>query len=290
MKLSIFLYLIIALPLVTFGQNNLTVLQLIKGRVIDNEHNTPLAYVSIGVLNKPKGTVSDTTGNFSFHISSENNLDTLQFSLLGYSNIKIAIKDFLASENKTIRLKLNVIQLEEITIGKSTIKPNTEIIGRQANGKLTQISIHNKTSVDETVGSEMGMLYRTNRQNATLKDFNFYISASNFNSIKFRINIYSLKNGLPDSLINKKQILTTLANFKTGWTRVDFEEYAIKVPKEFVITIQWVESRMDKKENPITIVPFGLSPFSKNCFVRIASQDKWLKKGMALSNYITIAY
>jgi len=47
---------------------------------------------------------------------------------------------------------------------------------------------------------------------------------------------------------------------------------------------------MDKRENPITIVPFAVTPFSKNCFVRIASQDKWVKKGMSLSNFVTIAY
>ncbi len=45
-------------------------------------------------------------------------------------------------------------------------KKNSEITGRQASGKLVQISIHNKTSAEETIGSEMGMRYKSNRTNA----------------------------------------------------------------------------------------------------------------------------
>lgn len=277
-------------PFVIFGQHTIDESKIIKGIVVELENNLPLAYVSIGVVNKSKGTVSDTLGNFTFSIASDNNLDTLQFSLVGYNSFRIAIKDFLNNKSKTVKLTVKVTQLEEVFVQKLNQKSNSEIIGSQSSGKLTQISIHNKTSVDETVGSEMGMIYKTNRQNASLKDFNFYISANNFNIIKFSINIYSLKNGQPDSLINKKQILATLENFKTGWTKIDLEPFKIRIEKEFIVTIQWVESKMVHKENPITIVPFAVTPFSKHCFVRIASQDKWLKKGMSLSNFVTIAF
>ncbi len=262
----------------------------LHGKVLDKETNLPLAYVSVGVLNKSRGTVSDTIGQFGFSITDEYFSDSLQFSIVGYKSLRVAVKDFISYVDKSIKLTVNVTQLADVIVTSSISRTNSEIIGRQASGKLTQISIHNKTSVEETVGSEMGMVYKTNRQNAILKDFNFYISANNFNYIKFRVNVYSLKNGLPDSLIYNKQIFSTVDNFKTGWTKIDLGQYNIKIRKEFVVTIQWIESKMDKKENPITIVPFAVTPFSKNCFARIASQDKWIKKGMSLSNFVTIAY
>ncbi len=262
----------------------------LHGKVLDKETNLPLAYVSVGVLNKSRGTVSDTIGQFGFSITDEYFSDSLQFSIVGYNSLRVAVKDFISYVDKSIKLTVNVTQLADVIVTSSISRTNSEIIGRQASGKLTQISIHNKTSVEETVGSEMGMVYKTNRQNAILKDFNFYISANNFNYIKFRVNVYSLKNGLPDSLIYNKQIFSTVDNFKTGWTKIDLGQYNIKIRKEFVVTIQWIESKMDKKENPITIVPFAVTPFSKNCFARIASQDKWIKKGMSLSNFVTIAY
>jgi hypothetical protein len=136
----------------------------------------------------------------------------------------------------------------------------------------------------------MGMLYKIDNDNTILKDFNFYISANNFNSIKFRINVYSVKNGLPDTLINKKQIFAILDNFKTGWTKIDLEEYNLIVRDGVIVTVQWVESRMEKKERPVTIVPVAMTLFSKNCYVRIASQDKWKRMGMSLSSYVTVAY
>ena len=262
----------------------------LQGKVLDKETNLPLAYVSVGVLSKSQGTVADTLGQFAFLITNENVSDSLQFSIVGYKSLRVAVKDFISNADKSIKLRVNVTQLSGVIVTSSNLRSNTEIIGRQGSGKLTQISIHHKTSVIETVGSEMGMLYKTNKENAILKDFNFYVSANNFNYVKYRVNIYSLKNGLPDSLMYNKQIFATVDNFKTGWTKINLERYNVRVANEFVVTVQWIESRMDKKENPITIVPFAVSPFSKNCFARIASQDKWIRKGMSLSNFITIAY
>ena len=194
--------------------------KILQGKVLDKETNLPLAYVSVGVLNKSQGTVADTLGQFAFLIVNENLSDSLQFSIVGYNSLRVAVKDFISNADKPIKLSVNVIQLSDVIVTSSSLRNNTEIIGRQGSGKLTQISIHNKTSVDETIGSEMGMLYKTNKQKAVLKDFNFYVSANNFNYIKFRVNIYSLKNGLPDSLIYNKQLFAKVDNFKTGWQKL----------------------------------------------------------------------
>src|SRR4029077_14324788 len=133
-------------------------------------------------LNKPEGTLTDSLGNFNFHISQENVADTLQISLVGYFSKKITVKDFIESKENTIRLSVRIIELAEVVIINNAT--NTETIGRQGNGKFVQVSIHNKKSVDETIGSEMGMRYKTKQTNATLKDFNFNVSANNFNYIK----------------------------------------------------------------------------------------------------------
>jgi hypothetical protein len=271
-----------------FSQNPATDNISIKGTTFDIENNQPLAYVSVGVLNKPQGTLSDSTGNFSFQINKESLPDTLQISFVGYSTKKIAVKDFIESNNHAIGLNIKFTELDEVVVPNE--KKNSKMIGRQSSGKLIQVSIHHKTSADETIGSEMGMRYKIDIKKAILKDFNFYISTNNFNSIKFRVNIYSVKNNMPDTLLYNKQIFATLDQFKTGWTKLDLEQYGIKVHHDFIITLQWVESKMEKKENPVTIVPVAITPFSKNCYVRIASQDKWKRMGMSMSNFVTLAY
>jgi hypothetical protein len=285
-----FLIVMLTSAKVVFSQTPPTEYITLRGKVVDTENNLPLPYVSVGVLNKSQGTVSDSLGQFAFSITTENISDSLQFSIIGYHSFRVAVKDFINNSDKPIKLTANVTLLREVHVTSSNSRKNTEAIGRQSSGKLIQASIHNKTSADETIGSEMGMRYKIDKNNAILKDFNFYISANNFNSIIFRINIYSVKNDLPDTLINNKQIFTTINNFKTGWIKIALEEYSLTVRNDIIITVQWVESRMDKKEIPITIVPVEMSLFSKFCYVRIASQDKWKRMGIRLSSYVTIAY
>lgn len=262
----------------------------VQGVVLDRETNTAIAYVSIGIINQPMGTVTDTAGHFMFNIGQKNVADTLQLSIVGYSPFRISVKDFVSDSNKTIRLWVKPQQLAEVTVINSSDRVNSETVGRQAVNKLFQVSIHNKKSANETIGSEMGMGYTTSRKNAMIRDFNFYISSNNFNFIKFRVNIYSVKNGLPDTLLFNRQIFATIDQFYTGWIRIDLEQYQIKVNSEFIVTVQWIESRMDKKENPITILPIAFTPFSKNCYARVASQDKWKRIGVNLSSFVTLVY
>jgi hypothetical protein len=65
----------------------------LHGKVLDKETNLPLAYVSVGVLNKSQGTVADTLGQFTFLIANKNFSDSLQFSIVGYNGLKVAVKD-----------------------------------------------------------------------------------------------------------------------------------------------------------------------------------------------------
>lgn len=261
---------------------------ILKGRIFDKKTNQPLAYVSVGVINKSLGTVSDKDGYFAFSVGQENLSDSLQISIVGYKTLRMAVKDIDPSLEKRIELSERVVELAEVTV--STPRTTIRKIGRQGSGKLLQVSVHHKTSAYETIGSEMGMLYKNDKQNAFLKDFNFYISANNFNFIKFRVNVYAIKNDLPDTLLCSQQIFATVDHFKTGWTTINLEPYNIMVNSDFILTIQWLESKMDKKERPITILPVAMTPFSKNCYIRIASQDKWKRMGMSLSSFVTIAY
>jgi hypothetical protein len=287
MKSTFFSLLLVVLiaPRTAYSQNeNITV----KGKIIEQESNRPLSYVSIGIPDKPFGTLTDTLGNFIFQLTHENLSDSLQISLVGYFSKKIAVKDLLEEKEITIRLSIKIIELAEVVVTNSNT--HTEILGRQASGKFVQVSIHNKKSADQTIGSEMGMRYKTGRTHAILKDFNFNISSNNFNYIKYRINVYSVKDNMPDTLLYNKQIFMAVDNFKKGWISVDMEPYNIKVPQDFIVTIQWVDSRMDYKEDPITMIPVAMSIFSKNCYVRVTALDKWQKKAMNLSNFVTVMY
>ena len=166
-----------------YSQTQLTDNTALTGIVLDNETNQPLAYVSIGVLDKPLGTVTDTAGHFSFSLNKENFSDTLQISIVGYTTSRVAVTDFILNTGKSIKLTQQIEQLAAVTVKNTITRANTEIIGRQDVSKLIQVSVHNKKTVAETIGSELGMVYKTKKENAILKDFNFYVSSNNFKEL-----------------------------------------------------------------------------------------------------------
>ena len=287
---SFLLSLLLIAPLITISQSSNTVakpLIVLKGSIVDQKTKLGLSYVSIGIVNKPIGTLSDSLGNFSFEIAEENLNDTLQISLVGYSTQRMLARDFQNTKDGKIIMQISYTSLQEVIVTNHTNE--TEIIGRQKSGKLIQVSLHNRKSAEETIGSEMGIRVSNKHENAFLKDINWHFSANNFRRIKIRVNIYSMKNDMPDTLVTNKQLIYTVEDFKTGWIKFDLEPYEIQAPSDFLISIQWLEGKQDKVERPITIVPVATS-FSQKCYVRIASQDKWKRMGMNPSCYVTLMY
>jgi len=259
-----------------------------KGLIKDQESKNPLPYASIGLLNTPYGTLSDSLGRYNFQVEKFNPGDSIQISLLGYVIKRIDCLEFFKTSIKEIFLNKKIQMLAEVRVSDKEMK--TEIIGRQSSSMLTQVSLHKKGAANETVGSEFGIKIKSEHSSAILKNFNWFISNNNFKSIKFRINVYSVKNDLPDTLVCRNQITITLKHFQTGWSRINLEEYGIHINGEVIVTLQWLEGITENNKNPTTIIPVAITPFSSNCYSRTASQDKWTKFDIKPSCYATIIY
>ena len=78
--------------------------QPISGKVIDGATKIPLAYVNIGILGSPIGTISNEDGTFSIFVPSTYNQDSIIFSMLGYERRVIPTSQITAQENITIHL------------------------------------------------------------------------------------------------------------------------------------------------------------------------------------------
>ena len=91
MKYTLFFLLFIFSCSLTFAQTSL------NGVVIDAESNKPVPYVSIGITNKPDGTVSNISGEFKIDLDTKiDNNDTLKFSSIGYQSKAFLIADLKA--------------------------------------------------------------------------------------------------------------------------------------------------------------------------------------------------
>jgi hypothetical protein len=258
---------------------------LYKGLIKEQETNSPLAYVNIGLMNKPVGTVSDTSGAFSLPLLQEHLSDTIRLSLVGYAPKKVLVNDFIQSPGKTIYLTKTALQLDEVVV--SGVRLRTDVLGMQKEGGFIQFSLQPKEKI--VLGSEIGLKIKAGKSPASLKDFNWYLGANNFQHIKFRVNIYSLKGNLPDALILNKEIYADVSDKKTGWNRIDLEPLNITVQGDFVISLQWIDHSFNAAESPKVFVPGTLSPFQVSYF-RVASQDKWKKVNANLNYYVTLLH
>lgn len=275
-----------------FAQNekNVDRLQIrgivIRGIITGEDNKQPLAYASVGLLNKPTGTISDSLGHFELAIGPEDMADTLRVSTIGYLPLAQPVRE-LEKRGDTIAISLTrqIIQLNEVIVSNQFT--HTLIVGRQSAGKLIQASIIPKGDKAPTVGGETGISIQAPHYPAILDNVNFYISANNYKYIKFRVNIYSIKNNLPDTLLFNKEILVSLNNYKTGWTQVDLTADNLVINADCAVTLQWVDYNKDMANSPQVLIPAGIS-LSHITYFRIASQDKWRSVKGNPSFYVTL--
>ena len=95
------------------GQADEKLIQL--SGVVRNEYLQPMQFVHILILNKAKGTISDTKGMFSFIVQPH---DTILFSAIGYKRTGLIIPDTLKSFHYPVDVIMqeDTIEIREVII------------------------------------------------------------------------------------------------------------------------------------------------------------------------------
>jgi hypothetical protein len=87
----------------------------ITGKIIDDESSEPLPFATIALKNKGKGTVTNNNGDFGLRITSDLLNDTLSFSYLGYMGRELPVRKAFGN-NLTISMRREFISIPEIII------------------------------------------------------------------------------------------------------------------------------------------------------------------------------
>lgn len=120
-----------------------------------------------------------------------------------------------------------------------------------------------------------------------IKDFNAFIVENTSDSMKFRLNFYDLKRGLPGDRIIKNQIIFPITT-KNGTFTIDLSNYNILMTDDFSISLELIENYGQKSKRGI-LFSAGLlgSPF----ITRETSQGTWKKyKAISLGFNVTTEY
>jgi hypothetical protein len=92
---------------------------VLTGMVLDHSNREPISEVSVSLLNRPVGTITNTDGNFILKLPVEDRNDTLLISCLGYASQKKVIGDFQKDEIislHSISIKIKEIKVRAISV------------------------------------------------------------------------------------------------------------------------------------------------------------------------------
>ncbi|WP_036154330.1 carboxypeptidase-like regulatory domain-containing protein [Maribacter forsetii] len=262
MKKSIFTITILLFTYSIFSQN------VVSGTVVDSETNETIPYVNIGILKQTLGTVSNESGKFEFEVKDDFMKDTIRVSSIGYKTISLVASDFIKKMkvNAVLPLTADVTELNEVTITARELKE--KVLGNKARSKSLKLSF----SVNE-LGNELGTKINIKHNPTFLKSFNTHIVTNTNTSLKYRLNIYSIKNGLPDKKIVNENIIFPI-DVEKGDFSLNLEKYRIYVEDDIYCTIELIETPNEDDD-----IGFSGSLFGHAMIVRTTSQAEWEKVG-----------
>ncbi|RVU02750.1 carboxypeptidase-like regulatory domain-containing protein [Mucilaginibacter limnophilus] len=248
--------------------------QIVEGTVKDAKTGETLPYVNVGIVGKSIGTVTNQDGKFKLDLKGST-ADTLKLSMIGYKPQAFITGSY--STGKVIALQPDVVNLKEVKVKPKKWK--TALLGNQTNSKSG-----NAGFTSNKLGNEIGTIIKIKKSPTLIKKFFANVAMEPQDSVKMRLNFYSVKDGLPDQLLNTRNIFVTL---KKGQEQIalDLEPYNIIAEDKFVVTLEWIENARGQG------VHFSASFFKGPIIARETSQADWEKVGMfGLGFYVLAEY
>ena len=247
---------------------NLYAQNLIEGQIIDSKSKQPLAWVNIGLAGKSIGTVSDDEGNFKMEINDKYNQDTVRISMIGYKERLFKLMDFRNEirKNPFFELDAEVMQLNEVIISSKKKNKQEYILG---NKKFTNNTVYGFQSNE--LGNELGTIIKVEDGPVSIEKININIYKNPLKVFKFRLNIYDLKDGVPDKNILKENIIIE-CNKNRGIFTIDVNKYDIIVDKDIFVSMEWIENSTERE------LYFSTTPNGSKTFSRYASQGTWVEE------------
>lgn len=253
---------------------------------VTNKSNKALQYVSIGIVNKTIGTVSNKNGSFTLILNedqiSEN--DTLRFSMVGYNSVSVLISEIKNKNSLNVQLLERVEKIPEAVIIGKKIKTKVKGTKRQPVPLYTQLAISKYPN--QNLGSAIGRSFSIHHENTLLENLKFFVY-SNYDTVTFRINIYSIKSRKPYKSLLQKCIYKQITGITKDWIQVDLKIYGILVSDDIIISIEWV----DKSEKGNKLLFPLARPSLATHYYKYGSQNRWKKfNAMSTLMQLTLKY
>ncbi len=241
--------------------------QTISGFIKD-QNNEILSYVNVGILGKSAGTVSDGSGAFSFEYDAkENTKDTLRFSMIGYETKDLLLADF--ASGTTVNLNETVYDLPDAEVSAKAFKKE-KLLGNPPKPKGAFY-----TYQDDSYGGEIGQYVKNRKGEVWLKEAQFYVHESSFDSVVFRLKIYDLtKNKMPENQLLPENVIQTF-KADNGIVKFDISDLNILIDTDFMLALECINTYGEVTEISKSLT-FGGGIWSGPSYYKETSQSDWL--------------
>ena len=249
-----------------------------EGVVKDKDTGQNIAYVNIGILNKNVGTVTDAGGKFTIALDGKYDNETLKVSIIGYKSEVFKVADFKSDYAKSavIYLEKNIAELKEVVING---KLKTGILGNTLDKKTVSAGF-----VNNVLGNEIGIVVKVKKKPTYIEAFHAMVDYNHYAVLKFRLNFYDLKDGLPNNTILTENIIIT-STIKKGKLTVDLSDYNIVAEEDFFVSLELIEGLGEGGLH--FLADYDGSPI----ITRAVSQGKWNKqKDLSFGFTVTARY
>ena len=150
---------------------------------------------------------------------------------------------------------------------KKTYK--TKVLGNKTTSKLIY-----GTFTTNRLGNEVGIIVRARKSKMLVDEFNVSIVENTYGLVRFRLNFYDIKNGMPNENILKENIIIE-TDIEEGLLTVDLTPYKIEMEEDFFVAMEWIE---DLGEGNLF---FSAGFFGTPMVAREVSQGNWKKSAAA---------
>lgn len=252
-------------------------------QVVDAATAKPIPYASVGVPHKALGTVANATGQFALTQTGAAATDTLLVSCVGYVPQRVLARQL----GPVVKLVPQAQPLREVVVRGA--RPRPVVLGHRGVSSFTSYSFYTQadTVPHARLGREFGTVLRV--QGPTqLVDFHVFTFGQPFKTVTFRLNIYAVRDGLPQQSLLTRDVLFSITDPQRHWTTVDLRPYAISLagPQQVVATLQWVASEKNDPAARFFSIPAHLSA-THTSFMRDKSAQAWRKFSVNPSMYFT---
>ncbi|MBD2715300.1 alpha/beta fold hydrolase [Microvirga sp. STR05] len=216
---------------------------MLEGTVLDRATHAPVAYATLGVARQPYGSVADAEGGFHFTLPGDVAGAELVVSCVGYEPVRLAVDDFRPGR-RTIELTPAAVSLGEVIVQAPLGKPRKpRTFGRTGSSTLMGASLYTEPSlISDELGREQGTVIELD-PGSQLREARFFVAFNRFKTVTFRLQLYRVKQGLPDQPVPHPDIVFDVTQPR-GWVTVDLRPYHLSLGdvRQVAVTLQWLRS------------------------------------------------